>query len=90
MDVRYDGSDHVDGSAEPDLIVTDDRGELHSDSTNPQDPAYIGMRSVLLEWHDQDPPDDVEAWRNEVVFGVQGNRNPFIDHPELVRCGSVP
>jgi hypothetical protein len=86
LDVRYDGSDHQDGSEEPDLILTDDRALIVSDNTNPQDPAYMGVLSTLLEWHDQDPPDDVERARNEVVFAAQGNRNPFIDHPEWVRC----
>ncbi len=86
MDVRYDGSDHAGGSPEPDLIVTDDRGRLSSDTAAPQDPGYMGIRSTLLEWHGQDPPDAVEHDRNEVVFAAQGNRNPFIDHPEWVPC----
>ena len=28
----------------------------------------------------------MEIWRNQVVFTFQRNRNPFIDHPEWVRC----
>ena len=27
-----------------------------------------------------------EIWRNEVVYSFQGNRNPFIDHPEYIDC----
>ena len=46
----------------------------------------MGMLSVLLEWHAEDPVDDLERARNEVVFGFQGNRNPFIDHPEWAEC----
>ncbi len=38
--------------------------------------------NVLLQWHNQDPPDQWEKDRNEYVFSIQGNRNPFIDHPE--------
>lgn len=38
-----------------------------------QDPA------VILQWHFQDLPDDYEIARNEYIYSVQGNRNPFID-----------
>lgn len=38
---------------------------------------------LLLKWHRADPVSQKERDRNEVVFGYQGNRNPFIDHPEL-------
>lgn len=42
------------------------------------------MNAVLLQWHVEDPVDDLERARNNVVFLHQGNRNPFIDHPEWV------
>lgn len=42
----------------------------------------IGKISTLMKWHLQEPPTDEEIRRNEVVFAKQGNRNPFIDHPE--------
>lgn len=38
---------------------------------------------LLMAWHRQDPVSQKEIDRNEVVFGIQNNRNPFIDHPEL-------
>lgn len=38
---------------------------------------------LLLEWSRQDPVDDIEKDRNEAVYGIQGNRNPFIDYPNL-------
>ena len=38
---------------------------------------------VLLEWCESDPVDTWEMGRNEVVEKIQGNRNVFIDYPEL-------
>ena len=38
---------------------------------------------VLLEWCALDPVDTWEMGRNEVVQNIQGNRNVFIDYPEL-------
>ncbi len=38
---------------------------------------------TLLEWCALDPVDTWEMGRNEVVYGIQGNRNVFIDYPEL-------
>lgn len=40
--------------------------------------------AFLRKWHRQDPADTFEQERNETIYKVQGNRNPFIDHPELV------
>lgn len=40
--------------------------------------------ATLIQWHQQDPPDEFERQRNALVFRAQGNRNPFIDHPEFV------
>lgn len=38
---------------------------------------------VLLDWCALDPVDTWEMGRNEVVSAIQGNRNVFIDYPEL-------
>ena len=38
--------------------------------------------TVLLEWNIEDPVDAFEMNRNEIIYSYQGNRNPFIDHPE--------
>ncbi len=38
---------------------------------------------VLLKWHMQDPPSLTEMVRNDGAEEYQGNRNPFIDYPEL-------
>lgn len=39
--------------------------------------------NLLLRWHRQDPVSEKETRRNDAVYSVQNNRNPFIDHPEL-------
>ena len=38
---------------------------------------------VLYKWHIEDPVDAFEIQRNNVIHSKQGNRNPFIDHPEI-------
>lgn len=38
--------------------------------------------NLLLEWNELDPVDNIEETRNEAASKYQGNRNPFIDHPE--------
>jgi endonuclease I len=39
---------------------------------------------VLLRWHAADPPSKWEIQRNNAIYKLQGNRNPFIDHPDWV------
>ncbi len=80
MAIRYEGGTHtVTGQNEPDLEMTDDRSKIIITSASP---AYMGLLTDLLQWHQADPPDAAERARNEVIFSFQGNRNPFIDHPE--------
>jgi endonuclease I len=40
------------------------------------------MKQTLLKWHKMDPVSPKEMKRNDAVHQIQGNRNPFIDHPE--------
>ncbi|PID27555.1 MAG: hypothetical protein CSB55_08755 [Candidatus Cloacimonadota bacterium] len=40
--------------------------------------------NMLIEWHNQDPVSQKETDRNDAVYEIQENRNPFIDHPEYV------
>lgn len=86
MDVRYEGGNHgVTGVAEPNLVLTDDPGLIQASSSN-LNVAYMGRLVDLLRWHAEDPVDEKEILRNEAVYTYQGNRNPFIDHPEWARC----
>ncbi|MCX6149169.1 MAG: endonuclease [Ignavibacteriales bacterium] len=39
-------------------------------------------QTVLKQWNQQDPPDAWELARNNYVYSIQNNRNPFVDHPE--------
>lgn len=39
---------------------------------------------MLLKWHHEDPVSEKELTRVEEVYKIQGNRNPFIDYPDLV------
>ena len=39
--------------------------------------------NLLLKWHRQDPVSQKERDRNDVVYTIQNNRNPFIDQEEL-------
>lgn len=42
---------------------------------------YLDM---LISWHEQDPVSQKETDRNNAVYAIQHNRNPYIDHPEYV------
>ena len=40
--------------------------------------------NTLLRWHTMDKPDALEGHRNDYAEGsIQGNRNPFVDHPDF-------
>lgn len=41
------------------------------------------QEQILKKWNQQDPVDSDETLRNDEIEKVQGNRNPFIDNPEL-------
>src|SRR5690554_3228564 len=44
----------------------------------------VGNLEMFLRWHELDPVSDFELVRNDNIQNIQKNRNPFIDHPELV------
>jgi endonuclease I len=71
MAVRYDGRDEL---TTP-LRLSDDPDTLA---------GRFGRLSTLLRWHAEDPVDEEERRRNDLIFErFQGNRNPFVDDPGL-------
>ena len=46
--------------------------------------AACGDLATLYSWHVNDPPDADEIARNTKINQVQGNKNPFVEYPELV------
>ncbi len=49
--------------------------------------AYPSLKpwayDMLLEWNAKDPVGEKETGRNDAIYGIQKNRNPFIDIPDL-------
>jgi endonuclease I len=41
--------------------------------------------TMMLQWNSQDPVSQKETERNNAVYLIQHNRNPFIDHPEFAQ-----
>jgi endonuclease I len=80
LTVRYTG----DPPTEPNLTLTDNATEIAS-GTN-----FMGRYTTLLRWHFADPVNAVELARNDGVSALQGNRNPFVDHPEWVAAAFIP
>jgi len=79
MDVRYDtGTD----ATMPDLILVDEVGT--QTSTLSDGVGKLAKLCTLLEWNAVDPVSTFEIERNNTIYEYQGNRNPFIDHPEWV------
>jgi len=91
MDIRYEGGIHTPsgrpepqfafpGGFRPDALIDRTR------SGENEDEAFYGNKSTLLGWHRDDEPDDIEQRHHETIYAFQGNRNPFVDHPEWVAC----
>lgn len=59
----------------------EDAGWAGSNMFNGSQPEEWAI-NLLLEWHENDPVSQKEIDRNNAVYGLQDNRNPFIDHPE--------
>jgi uncharacterized protein len=73
MDTRYEGagSDNT-----PDLALV-------NRLTTSGEPN-LGYLCTLIAWSNADPVDANEQRRNDRIYEVQGNRNPFIDNPNWI------
>ncbi len=45
--------------------------------------GQLGDLATMLVWNHDDPSDDYEMNRNNIIYNWQYNRNPFIDYPNL-------
>ena len=74
MAVKYEGQAMIweDESACGDQVMTGDPFKFYTS-------CYLNL---MIKWHVQDPPDQLELDRNNAIFNIQGNRNPFIDNPQ--------
>ena len=76
MATRYEGE-----GSEPDLQIID----YLPSNNNTSDPVHAKLSDLLL-WHIEDPVDDWERNRNDIIYyDYQNNRNPFIDRPEFAQ-----
>lgn len=60
-----------------------DRSPFDGTAERAFEPGYITM---LLQWHQQDPVSQREIDRNNAVFAIQNNRNPFVDNPQWINA----
>lgn len=74
MVIRYD---------QEGLILTSNEKLLKEAKAYTKEGAVMGKLDLLYNWHLEDPVDEFEINRNNIIYNYQGNRNPFIDHPEL-------
>ena len=60
--------------------------------TGNADAVFVGdnlstwCKNMFLEWNALDPVSQKEIDRNNAVYNIQHNRNPYIDHPEWAEC----
>lgn len=45
---------------------------------------FAPQEAILKQWHDQFPPNAFEIGRNQGIYQLQNNRNPFVDYPQFV------
>jgi len=76
MAIRYEGVDPGDTHGEPDLELVESGSTIGC--------RCMGQLADLRRWHLEDDVSADEKRRHEAAFAFQGNRNPFVDHPEWV------
>lgn len=63
--------------------AANDRSPLDGTEEKAFENWYVAL---LLQWHNQDPVSQKEIDRNNAVYAIQKNRNPFVDYPEWVNA----
>lgn len=71
----FDPPDHAKGNVARAMVY------MHRQHNLP----LVGNLEMYKRWNQLDPPDDDERARNGAIGRIQGNRNPYIDDPELVQ-----
>eukprot|EP00977_Amphora_coffeiformis_P016329 scaffold5017_cov171-Amphora_coffeaeformis.AAC.18 len=79
MSIRYNGDSDSNGLT---LHAVDSIGTSYGSATTGH--GQLGKLSNLKDWHTKNPPSNEEKLRNNLIFSIQGNRNPLIDNPEWV------
>ena len=87
MFVHYNGSgSYLESNTNKSGTVTSTASSRTSGNlpiTNVIDGNKTEAFQLLIKWHNEDPVDQIEINRNNAVYDIQGNRNPFIDHPSF-------
>lgn len=85
--VRYEGKlsgfNHAYNSSSSPITPINDRCPLDGTDERAYEKAYIDM---LIQWHNLDPVSQREIDRNNSVYAIQKNRNPFVDDPSWVNA----
>jgi len=73
---RYEPRDEQKGASARAMLYFVTRYEDYASYFSPQ-------QAILLKWHREYPPSQLERARNQAIFAQQANRNPFVDYPQL-------
>lgn len=86
MSIRYDGGRNSRNfQREPELELTNDRNAIISTASGVFSAVgFMGLQDDLVGWHGADAVTPADGVRNNLIESYQGNRNPFVDHPEWV------